>query len=144
MAYNISIFMAHTEANVCHDDVIKWKIFRVTGPLNQSLMFPWICAWINGWANNRDAVDLRRYCTHHDVEVMVLFYYLSKASLLHIGLNVSVVVSRWCPDDRLMSTRHKAIIWSSNRLVSWRQQKSFLSNHLREMAFIRGSLCFTI
>ena len=27
-------------------------------------------AWINGWVNNRDAGDLRRYSAHYDVIVM--------------------------------------------------------------------------
>ena len=62
------------------------NIFRVTGPLcgeftgpvNSShkgqwrgaLMFFFICAWINGWVNNREAGDLRRYHGHYDVTVM--------------------------------------------------------------------------
>ena len=71
-----------------HDDVIKWKHFPrywpfVRGihrsPANSphkgqwrgSLMFSLICVWINGWVNNREAVDLRRYRTHYDVTVMV-------------------------------------------------------------------------
>ena len=33
-------------------------------------MFSLICAWINGWANNGDAGDLRRHRAHHDVIVM--------------------------------------------------------------------------
>ena len=28
------------------------------------LMFSLICAWTNGWSNNRDTSDLRRHCTH--------------------------------------------------------------------------------
>ena len=36
------------------------------------LMFSLICAWINGWVNNRgaQAVDLRRHRCHYDVNVM--------------------------------------------------------------------------
>ena len=34
-------------------------------------MLSLICAWINGWANNRDAGDLRRHRTHYDVTVMI-------------------------------------------------------------------------
>ena len=30
-----------------------------------ALMFSLICAWINGWVNNREAGDLRRHCAHH-------------------------------------------------------------------------------
>ena len=34
-------------------------------------MFYLICVWINGWINNGEAGDLRRYRTHFDVIVMV-------------------------------------------------------------------------
>ena len=64
------------------------NMFRVTGPLcgeftchrwipphkgqwRGALVFSFICAWINGWANNRQAGDLRRHRTHYDVTVMV-------------------------------------------------------------------------
>ena len=33
-------------------------------------MFSLICVWINGWANNREAGDLRRYRGHYDVIAM--------------------------------------------------------------------------
>ena len=75
-------------AEVCHDDVIKWKHFPrnwpfVRGvhrsPVNSphkgqwrgALMFSLICVWINDWVNNREAGDLRRYRAHYDVIVMV-------------------------------------------------------------------------
>ena len=71
-----------------HDNVIKWKHFPrywpfVRGihrsPVNsphkgqwrRALMFSLICVWINGWVNNREAGDLRRYCAHFDVTVML-------------------------------------------------------------------------
>ena len=74
-----------------HDDVIKWKHFPrywpfVRGihrsPVNSphkgqwrgALMFSFICVWINAWANNRKAGDLRRYRAHYDVTVMVINY----------------------------------------------------------------------
>ena len=70
-----------------HDVVIKWKHFPLywpfvlgihRSPVNSphkgqwrgSLMFSFICAWIYGWANNREAGDLRRHCSHYDVIVM--------------------------------------------------------------------------
>ena len=37
-----------------------------------ALMFSLICVWINGWVNNREAGDLRRYRIHYDVIVMLL------------------------------------------------------------------------
>ena len=33
-------------------------------------MFTLICAWINGWVNNREAGDLRRHRAHYDSTVM--------------------------------------------------------------------------
>ena len=71
-----------------HDDVIKWKHFPrywpfvrginrlpVKSPHNKgqwrgTLMFSLICAWINCWANNREAGDLRRHQAQYDVTVM--------------------------------------------------------------------------
>ena len=50
--------------------------FPVTGefssqrPATWSSMFSFICAWINGWVNNRDTGDLRRHRAHYDVTVM--------------------------------------------------------------------------
>ena len=76
-----------TLGETSHDDVIKWKHFLrywpiVRGihrsPVNSqhkgqwrgALMFSLICDWINGWVNNREAGDLRRYRAHYDVTVM--------------------------------------------------------------------------
>ena len=35
-----------------------------------ALMFSLICAWINGWVNNRGAGDLGRHRAHYDVTVI--------------------------------------------------------------------------
>ena len=42
------------------------------GQWRGALMFSLICVWINGWVNNREAGDLRRYRSHYDVIVMWL------------------------------------------------------------------------
>ena len=39
-------------------------------PVTRALMFYFICAWINGCINNREAGDLRRHRAHYDVIVM--------------------------------------------------------------------------
>ena len=69
------------------DDVIKWKRFPRywsfvkgihrspvdsphKGQWRGALIFSLIYAWTNGWANNRDAGDLRRHRAHYDVIVM--------------------------------------------------------------------------
>ena len=78
--------------NMCnHDDVIKWKHFprywpfvrgfhrspvnsphkdQWRGALMFSLICTRICTRINGWVNNGEADDLRRYRVHYDVTVM--------------------------------------------------------------------------
>ena len=79
--------MPTDEIDTVHDDVIKRKHFPrywpfVRGihrfPANSpherqwrgALMVSLICVWINGWVNNREAGDLRRYRVHYDVTVM--------------------------------------------------------------------------
>ena len=82
--------MIHSNAFCCmkHDDVIKWQHFPRYWPFVRgihrspvksphkgqwrgALMFSVICVWINDWVNNHEAGDLRRYCAHYDVTVMV-------------------------------------------------------------------------
>ena len=41
------------------------------GQWRRALMFSLICVWINGWVNNGETGDLRRYRAHYDVTVMV-------------------------------------------------------------------------
>ena len=40
------------------------------GQCRRALLFSLICAWTNGWVNNRGAGDLRRHCAHYDVITM--------------------------------------------------------------------------
>ena len=40
------------------------------GQCGGALRFCLTCAWTNGWANNRNAGDLKRHRTHYDVTVM--------------------------------------------------------------------------
>ena len=86
---------------VYHDDVINWKHFPrywpfVRGihrsPVNSphkgqwrgALIFFLICVWINGWVNNREAGDLRRYRAHYDVSVMFQCCPLWSAVVQHL------------------------------------------------------------
>ena len=69
------------------------NIFGVTGhlcgefPVNSphkgqwrgALMFSLICAWINSWANNREAGDWRHHRAHYDVIVMVRWSHLTSS-----------------------------------------------------------------
>ena len=85
-----------------HNDVIKWKHFPRYWPFvrgihrslvnspnkgqwHGSLMFPLICVWTKGWANNREAGDWRRHCAHYDVIVMRLSSYPCKVLIMIPG-----------------------------------------------------------
>ena len=46
-----------------------WGIHQSQLPVTRSFD-GLICAWINGWLNNREAGDFRRHRTHYDVTVM--------------------------------------------------------------------------
>ena len=67
-----------------HNDVIKWKKIPRYWPFLRGIhlpsvnspdkdqrrgafMFSLICAWINGWVNNREAGDLRRHRAHYEM-----------------------------------------------------------------------------
>ena len=110
-----------------HDDVIKWKQFPrywpfVWGihrsPVNSPhkgqwcgvLMFSLICAWVNGWVNNREAGDLRSHRAHYEVTVMPNLIYARDVILviyeirhLHIesGHRCHHSQFRWCLHARL-------------------------------------------
>ena len=47
------------------------------GKWRGALMFSLICTWINGWINEREAIDLRRVRTHYDVTVMWASIYVT-------------------------------------------------------------------
>ena len=81
-------YLIHSQTSTVHDDIIEWKHFPRYWPFERgihrppmnsphkgqwrgALMFSFICAWINGWVNNREAGDLRRHRTHYDVTVML-------------------------------------------------------------------------
>ena len=94
---NVFSFSTHLILTFSHDDVIKWKHFPRNWPFVRgihrspvisphkgqwrgALMYYLICAWTNGWANNREAGDLRRHHAQYDVKVM----------------NSSLIIGCWC------------------------------------------------
>ena len=95
-----------TQIMSCHDDVIKWKHFPhywpfVRGihrwPVNSphkgqwcgALLFFFICAWMNGCVNNREAGDLRRHHSHCDVTVTQK-YYLDFSNIVNKSLPLNI------------------------------------------------------
>ena len=112
-----------------HDDVIKSKHFPrywqfVRGihrsPVNSphkgqwhgALVFSLICVWINGWVNNREAGDLRRYCAHCDVSAMATRIYLSRPQ--HFPIHYPLSMAGWTQIYHQLSTN----IWYKSK-VHW-------------------------
>ena len=82
-----SVMLVQVAERISHDEVIKWKHFQRywpfvreihRSPVNSPhkgqwrgiLMFSLICAWTNGWVNNREGGDLRRHRAHYDAIAM--------------------------------------------------------------------------
>ena len=59
--------------------------FPHKGQWRGALVFSLICAWTNGWVNDRDAGDMIRHRAYYDVAVM-------DASKIHVS---SMILSRW-------------------------------------------------
>ena len=56
--------------------------------------FFFICAWINGRVNNREAVDLRRHRAHHDLRTLAVWKEVMKFQIKlkrDISLNYSLI-----------------------------------------------------
>ena len=63
------------------------------GQWRGALIFSLICVWLNGWVNNREAGDLRRYRAHnyvivmswwrHDVETISTLLILCEGNSIH-------------------------------------------------------------
>ena len=106
-----------------HDDVIKWKHFPRywtfvrgihwspvisphEGQWRGTLMFSLICAWINGWVNNRGAGDLRRNRDHYDVTVMLTNIHIVRQSTLSSNLDCATDQRDMVPTKSISSHKH--------------------------------------
>ena len=94
-------------------DVIKWKHFLRYCPFVRGIhllavnsprkgrwsgafMLYLICAWTNGWANSREAGDLRRHGVHYDAIVMPYqFMNLLLQRCLDLRVNSTCIMARF-------------------------------------------------
>ena len=116
----------------------KWKHFPPNWPfvrgIHRSLDSPnkcrWfgalnfflICAWTSGWANNRDAGDLRRHRAHFNVTVMamMLIQHITKICPLLWLLHSSA--------DEVINPDYKDVfpaILNPHGYIIWQQSGSF-------------------
>ena len=76
----------------CEGNPLVTGGFPSQRPVTRSFDVSLICAWTNGWANNRDAGDLRRHLAHCNVTVMVssaLWPLLcNQSQIISLGTNV--------------------------------------------------------
>ena len=94
--HKISQSLEGARTVVAHDDVIEMEHFPRHWPFVQGIhrspvnslhkgqwreawIFSVICAWMNGWVNNREHGDLRRYPAHYYYDVIVMIFRLSAA-----------------------------------------------------------------
>ena len=120
-----------------HDDVIKWKHFPRYWPFVRgnhqptinsphkgqwcgALMFSLISVWTNGWVNNREPGDMRRYRAHCDVTVMCVNFTFRRWQLPPYYTTVGM----------LEQTQYIGTSW-------WRQQMEIFSASL---ALCEGNL----
>ena len=116
-----------------HDDVIKWKHFPrywpfVWGihrsPVNsphkgqwrRALIFSFICAWINGWVNNRKAGSLRRHRADYDVTVMQLLSTFrnpfNQQSYLVVAYSIGCpIMCKWLNSTILITVMFDNLVW---------------------------------
>ena len=131
-----------------HDDIIKWKHFPrywpfVRGihrsPVNSphkgqwhgALMFIWSSPWINGWVNNCEAGDLRRYRAHCDVIVMC------DTSRRPIDSNVEIQPSIVVSITFYVRLKILLVFWICRNickrvLITWLAEHCFSSVHCTE------------
>ena len=82
------------------------------GQWREALLFSLICAWTIGWANNRDASDLRRHSCHYYVTVM----RISIIWLWH-GHGFSIIGPLWGIPAVIGWFPHKGSVISLNMLL---------------------------
>ena len=115
-------------------------------------MFYLICAWTNGWVNNRDAGDLRRHWAQYDVTVMVIIepncaepsankiltenldMFFTISVCLYINDSVTPLQSRWCHSKWLLRYREIDIFHSritfDQIIIGTSHEGQGVSNHL--------------
>ena len=82
--------------------------FPHKGQWRGALMFCVICALINGWVNNREAGDFRRYHAHYDVIVMSYFLFGYLPTSYKIVEKISRFFVAFQVLKRMITHRHTA------------------------------------
>ena len=131
-----------------------WGIHQ--SPVNSShkgqwcgaLMFPLICAWINGCANNRNAGDLRCHRTHYDVTINFLIF--STTSKHHKTWSIKIVLCTW--NRNYNNTHHlavqnilpyKCLLWLLTPIITFQErnvERQMRSKPFSIMSWVVGTI----
>ena len=84
--------------------------------------FSLICAWINGWVNNRDAGELRRHRAHYDVIVILYRWIILNLQSNCVSMMISLFWKRMVDRFKLYGTNHINVIVRFINMI--RQRKS--------------------
>ena len=87
--------------NSPHKDQCRW-----------ALMFSLICARINGWVNDREAGDLRRYRAHYDVIVMFRGYLTDSGAIVSLSPVPEICTEGYGSNWSLPKHKKVPIIWT--------------------------------
>ena len=134
-----------------HDDVIKGKQFPRYSPfvrgINRSpvnfphkchwhgaLMFSLICVWINGWVNNRETGDLKRYRAHYDVTVMTTDIR-EITNNMHVVRRIGCVIPQHIVSQEL--NKHNSLPSIANLWYKSNKSQIFLNNKFQLSMGIR-------
>ena len=118
------------------------------GQWRGALMFSMICAWMNGWVNNREADDLGSHSAHNDVTVMgrdvtseVHWNTLLLVGYLCLGwfISIKILFEKWvhmlsggikivyCQSSGLAKTIYSSCYDDDNNNSNIRNADSFLT-----------------
>ena len=81
------------------------------------LYFALICAWVNGWVNNREAGDLRRHRAHYQATVMQCNSSFTSEAPSSIGTNG--IVQYPSKKYSLEKQRHSTLHHFSQLQMAW-------------------------
>ena len=108
------------------------------GEWHGALVFCLICAWINGWAHNRDAGDLRRHSAHYDVTAMILIH---STDILIIQVPVKQFWKRCVTNSRQSVTNYHT---SKQCKTQWIQPKYHITQRMQPKQAITQRNCMHV
>ena len=110
------------------------------GQWRGALMFSLICAWTNGWVNNRGAVDLRRHRADYDVAVKHILEFTSSFELLSISF--CCVFVRWICIFLFLWRKYSFHHWSVIPLNNFQRIYAISGRQLKRIESVKRSPVF--